>query len=134
MNMTRQRFIKAWRNVCLPAVAALTVLLGSAGCEWDDDDDFDHDPPDGQGSLIVDNRTADDIRIYLDGNQVDTVSDFKDKTFDLQPGEYRLVLDERGGDRGIARDIDILEGRLTIVEVTIDFDSSRRYDLSIEYD
>ena len=42
-----------------------------AGC---DNSDFDHDPPAGQGSLIVDNFTGDRVRVYIDGEEAQSVS------------------------------------------------------------
>jgi len=44
---------------------ALPLMVMMAGCEVDDYSN--HNPPAGQGSLIVDNHTADDISIFLDG-------------------------------------------------------------------
>ena len=73
--------------------ASLCLWLG-AGC--DEEAYEDHVPSAGNGSLIID--------AY--------------RIFDLAPGLHRLVAAEAGeGDRSYRDDIDILEGRLTIVEL-----------------
>ena len=105
------------------AACALAVTL--AGCE---DHHHHHKPPAGQGSLIVENNTGGDIRVYLDSKLVGTAKESRDTTFDTAPGYYRLVLDERGGDRYAALDLDIVEGRLTVAEVDLD-NSIYRYDV-----
>ncbi len=107
-----------------PLVAALAVLLLAPGCE--SDNEFSHTPPAGQGSLIVDNYTYTDIEFFLNGILQETVNSDHDKTFDLAPGVYRVVLNDDNGDRNWADDVDVLEGRLTVLTVKIDsgfFDS-----------
>ncbi|MBI3985654.1 MAG: hypothetical protein HY343_01935 [Lentisphaerae bacterium] len=107
------------------------ALLCLAGCE---EDDFDHQPPAGQGSLIVDNNTYDDIRIYLNGYDTNSVSDYSRRTFDLAPGVYRVVLDQRSGDRTYRDDVDVLVGELTILDVRIGSLQSDEYDVTIRFD
>ncbi|HNR94512.1 MAG TPA: hypothetical protein PKK36_07880, partial [Kiritimatiellia bacterium] len=41
------------------------ALLPLAGCE--DDDDYDHKPPAGMGTLVLENDTVDDISVAIDG-------------------------------------------------------------------
>ena len=98
----------------LRGLLLLVAALGLAGC---DEDDYGHSPPDGQGSLIVDNRTASDVRVYVDGQYVGTTGDWNDAAFDLAPGYHRLVLDEKDGHRYYAADMDILEAHLLVAEV-----------------
>ena len=93
---------------------ALCAALWFGGC---DDDEYDHSPPAGLGSLIVDNRTAADIRVYVDGQYLGKAGDWDDSSFDLAPGYHRLVLDEVDGHRYYATDADILEGKLLVAEV-----------------
>jgi hypothetical protein len=116
----------------LTAMALLTVFVGC-----DDDDEFDdHDVPAGLGSIVIDNNTFTKIDIFLDGIDFGRVGDFDERFIDIEPGEYRLVLDEDGsGDRAVAMDVDILEGRLTVVDVDLDIgDSSYIVDVFLNDD
>lgn len=101
-----------------PLLAGLTILFLSPGCETDDDE-FDHDPPLGQGSIIIDNYTFTDIEFYLEGRLQGKVNDDHDEAFDMRPGVYRVVLSDEDGDYNWADDVDVLEGRLTVLTVTI---------------
>lgn len=118
----------------LLALAALVPLLG--GCDWDDsDDNEDYVPPEGSGALRVDNNTADDIRVYVNGEQKGTAGDYSDRVFDLEPGVYRIVLDQKNGDRSYRDDIDIIENRLTVLDVTYDNDPfDDDYDVEVFFD
>lgn len=113
------------------ALAALPML---SGCEYDDDDDNDHEPPAGQGSLIIYNNTVDDIAVYIDDVRVEDVGDDDDRAYDLAPGVHRVVLDQRGGDRTYRDDVDILEGRRTIMDVAFDSLDSFDYDVVVFFD
>lgn len=116
----------------VPLFAGLAVLLSSPGCEYDDDD-YDHDPPLRQGSIVIENFTYTDIEFYLDGRLQGKIGDDDDEAFDFPPGEYRVVLnDDDDGDRNWAADVDVLEGRLTILNVRIDTVSSGGYVVSRE--
>lgn len=100
------------------AVALLTLLPAVTGC--DDEEDYrDHEPPAGMGSLIVDNNSPEDIDIYLDAALDSRVKDGDDRIIDLAPGDYRVVLDSDDSDRLYSATMDILEGRLTILHVSI---------------
>ena len=103
-----------WR--CLLAAAAVGVSILLTGCE--DDDDIDHDPPVGQGSIVVDNDGSRDLHVYIDGAYQGEVKDGHRTAYDRAPGVYRVVLDESGSDRGFSADVDVLVGRLTILEAT----------------
>ena len=116
---------------CTVALAALPVL---SGCEYDDEDDNDHEPPAGQGSLIIYNNTVDDIAVYIDDVRVEDVGDDDDRAYDLAPGVHRVVLDQRGGDRTYRDDVDILEGRRTIMDVAFDSLDSFDYDVVVFFD
>jgi hypothetical protein len=61
------------------------------------------------------------------------VSDFDHEAFDLAPGIHRVVLDESHGSRNWRGDVDVLEGKLTVLEVNTGFDSSD-YDVRIYFD
>jgi hypothetical protein len=92
-------------------------VFATTGCDTEEGY-LDHNPPDGQGSLIIDNHTGDDIAVFVDGSQTATVNDSSDRILDMVPGAYRLVLVEKDdGDRSYSSDVDVLEGRLTILDV-----------------
>lgn len=96
-------------------ILAIFLAMGmAAGC---DDTEFDRDPPAGQGTLIVDNFTGDRVRVYIDGDEVDSVSSGKHRYYDRDPGVYRVALDGDDVNRSWAGDVDVLEGRRTVVEV-----------------
>ncbi len=118
------------RTVSLAALGAALLLL--CGCE--DQTRFDHKPPPGQGSLVVDNRTFDDLSVFLDGRPQPEARSRNDRIYDLAPGTYRLVMDQQGGDRYHARDIDIVQGRLTVAEVRIDPYRIDRFNVSVRLD
>ena len=111
------------------AVASLVSLL--AGC---DDTRFDREPPEGMGTLVMDNYTGDRLLVYIDGQQRDNTSAGDYRYYDLLPGVHRVVLDGDDTDRTWAGDVDILEGRRTVLEVrseTFDYDD---YDIQIYLD
>ena len=122
-----------WLNATRLAVALGCVLmLAVTGC--DDDDDFDHSPPAGQGTMIVDNHTDDDISVFINGLAVQETKDDKWRAYDLDPGVYRIVLDQQGGDHSFHGDVDILEGRQTVLEVHFDLNDFNRYDVFIRFE
>ena len=108
----------------------IILALGLCAC---DGDDWNHTPPAGMGSIIVDNRTTDGVNVYLDGYYTNRVSDFDNEAFDLAPGIHRVVLDESHGSRNWRSDVDVLEGKLTVIEVNNGFYSSD-YDVRIYFD
>lgn len=125
---------RGWpRFICLLMV---TLLPLAGGCSWDeDDDDKDFIPPEGQGALRVDNNTGDDIRVYVNGELLGTTGDYSDRAFPLDPGLYRVVLDQKSGGRNYRDDVDIIVGRLTVLDIEIDndfFDGD--YDVEIYFD
>ena len=120
------------RPLALALAAALTLAI-LAGCE-DDDTYYDYDPPAGQGSLLVVNNTRDDISVYVNGGAVEETAERSWHPYDLDPGVYRVVLEQQGGDRNFSDDVDILENRLTILDVDIDTDDGTRYDVLLRYD
>lgn len=110
---------------------AAWVVAGTAGCE--DDDDFDRVPPAGQGSLVVDNNTGDRVRVFIDGGQVQSVGKYDDRYYDLNPGTYRVALDGDDTDRFWIGEIDILQGRVTVLDVTDDVDDYDDFDVDLDY-
>lgn len=108
----------------------MILMLGLCAC---DGDDWNHTPPAGMGSIIVDNRTADGVNVYLDGYYTNRASDFDYEAYDLAPGIHRVVLDESHGDRNWWGDVDVLQGKLTVLEVNTGFYSSD-YDVRVYFD
>lgn len=100
------------------AVALGGAVLVFGGCG--SDDHFHHDPPPGAGSIIVDNRTSDDIKVYVDGYYAVTVDSYDYEWSDQDPGEYRVVLEQKSGDRTFRDDVDVIEGKRMVMEVTYD--------------
>ena len=110
-------------------MALAAALPWLAGCE---DTEYDHDPPEGQGALVVDNSTGDRIYVYVDGMEVDSVRSGKHRYYDLEPGVHRVALDGDDTRRFWANDVDVLEGRLTVLEVL--GDSGGSYDVRVYLD
>jgi hypothetical protein len=124
-------------------LAARWMVLGLAfglaawlttGCDEEDDDFLDHNPPAGQGSLVIDNNTLEDIDLFVNGTRTNRVNNGAESILDLAPGTYRIVLDSDDSDRLYADDVDILEGRLAILHVTIDILHPNEFDVSQEYE
>lgn len=103
-----------WRKLALGTLLA-SALAGVSGCDWDDD--RDHVPPEGFGALYVENNTSRDLRVYIEGTEAGDVDSYSDRPFDLRPGVYRVVLDQRNSDRNWRDTVDIIEGRLTVLDV-----------------
>lgn len=120
------RFLGRWLGGLL--LSSLVVLM--AGCE---DGGFKHDPPPGQGSIIVDNRSVDVLHAYIDGYYTNDVGDFDYEAYDRLPGMYRVVLDQKSGSRSYSHDVDVIEGKLTVLEVQID-EWDWEYDVRIYYE
>lgn len=125
MNMPAGGFRRLM--VCLLMSVMLACVVG---CE--DDDDYDYDPPDGLGAILIDNRTFNDIYVYIDGQEQVRSPYRGERAYDQTPGVVRVLLDERGGDRFWSEDVDVLEGRTTVIRVQDDFDND--YDVDILLD
>lgn len=107
---------KAWPTI-LWAVALLAGTLPLVGCD-DDDDDFDHDPPAGMGCIIVNNKTFDDIDVFINGSELKRVDDRDWEAYDLEPGVYRVFLNSHDNHRSDSRDVDVFENRRSMMDVT----------------
>lgn len=119
----------------LCGLAAVCFVVGMTGCDdLEDEKDFGYVPPAGKGALIVDNLSPTDVNVYVDGGSVGQVGDDDDKAFNLQPGVHRVVLDEEDGGRRWSSDLDVLEGRLTILRVKLDTGDFNDYDVDVEFD
>lgn len=118
-----------------PALAwglSIALLIAPiAGCEWSRDRDSAHVPPEGKGSIVVDNLTWSDIQVYVDGEYLDLVPEDRNRAIDLDPGLYRIVLREDGGTRLFRSDVDVLAGRLTVLRVMISPDDSAVFEVTM---
>ena len=110
-----------------------TLLLSLTGCD-DSSDDFDHDPPAGMGTLYVVNRTPDDSRVFIDGERVSDVDSDDYDWFDLTPGAHRVVVTQGNTDRKFRDDVDVLDGRRTILELSVDPTDPHDFDTFIDFD
>jgi hypothetical protein len=120
--------------------AGLVVLMTGAvvffgtgsGCDRTGDN-YDYDVPTGQGVLVVDNQTIERLTVYVNGGERLSVRGNHDEGVDLSPGHYRVAFLQHDGDREYADDIDILEGRQTILKVA-NGRHSDDYDVTIDHD
>jgi hypothetical protein len=110
------------------ALCAVMGLLMVSGC---DDGSPDHQTQPGQGAIFINNNTSSDINVFIDGESSQTVQDFDDRAYDLNPGVYRVILDESGGDRTYRGDVDVIEGRLTVLDVGIDSFNNSDFDVQV---
>lgn len=95
------------------AVLALAALM-LAGC---DENRYSREPPPGQGTLYVENYTGDRLHVYVDGVAQERVPRGKERHYDLEPGIRRVALDGDDIQRSWVGDVDVLEGRRTVMEV-----------------
>ena len=102
----------------------------SCGCE---DDEIEHRPPVGLAAIGIDNNTASDIEVYIDGERKVTVGDWSEKAFDMEPGLYRLVLNDEDEERSYADDIDLIVDNLTEVTVTTSLTDYNEFNVSIVF-
>lgn len=119
------------RRIMALALLGLPLLF-SLGCETNDGED--HVPPAGQGSVIIRNHTIEDIRVFIDGFEHGQAAYDRATFYDLNPGVYRFALSEKHGDRSYAADVDVLQGRLTFLEVWAAPGDIYRYDVQIHFD
>ena len=122
-----------YQNVPSTSLALSFILLSSLIMTLGCDREFDHEPPVGQGSIIIDNNTGGDLDVYMGGAQTNDVDTGDNEAYDLPPGLYRVVIDEEDGTRSWADDVDVLEDRLTILKV-YSSDRSQGLEVSVSFD
>lgn len=110
-------------------LALATWLL--CGC---DEDEYKHDPPVGQGTIVVDNYTGDRVYVYLNGREEGSLGGGKHQYYDLAPGLYRVALDADDSHRSWAEDVDVLEGRLTVLKVRGYSGDYDHFDVEVYFD
>lgn len=123
-----------WRCYTLLVVGLIIAMVAVILTGCDDEDYYDYVPPAGKGSLVIDNNTFDDILLYVDGVYTTKVNDGSERILDYDPGLYRITLIEDEGSRNYRGDTDILEGRLTILDVIEDVNDLTEYDVLMEFD
>ena len=117
----------------LLTVLAASLSLTLLGCDYNDDD-FDHDPPAGKGTLYVVNRTANDCNVFIDGTEQRGVDADDNEWYDLDPDTARVVVDQDNTYRVFRGDVDILDGKRTILELSADPNDLNRFDAFIYFD
>jgi len=123
-----------WWDVPARVCVGLVMVFCFLGAGCDDDDDFDHVPAEGMGSLVIDNDTVDDLDVFVDGVQIGHVTDGHEGFFDMAPGLYRVVLSDEDGDRNYRNDMDVLGGHLTVMYVDEPLTSfGNSYRVVVEY-
>jgi hypothetical protein len=127
--LSGKRRQRVWPRATL---AACLLVWIAGGCEKDEF--YDHEPPAGQGSLVVANESYGDLDLFVDGQEIGQVKDGSERILDFAPGVCRVVLRERHGDRGFGDDVDILEGQLSILHVRDDSVRWDRYSVWVEYE
>lgn len=115
-------------SLLLTLVAA---ALSTSSCETKT---YDHTPPPGKGSIVVDNNSGSDTELYLNGSFVGKAESGDVTVFDISPGQYRLVLAETDGYRNYRDYVDVLENRLTILDVMTDYSSSSLYYVVVDFE
>lgn len=108
-------------------IAALMLVL--TGCE----DDDPYSPPAGMGALLVDNRTAADLQLFVNGEAYPTVENGDDSVWDLDPFLYRIVLNDENDQRNYSADLDILADRVTELRVYSSLTDFNGFDVEVRY-
>ena len=111
-------------------LAGAVVLLASA-CGSSGNGDIDHRPRPGLGSLVVDNQSDEAVEVFVDQSLVFRVREFDNEFVDLEPAEYRLVVNEQNGGHTAAENIDILVNRVLVVQVGVN--AGGQYELTNRY-
>ena len=123
-------FRNIWRS--LAVMAACGTLAFVAGCN--EEVVGNEPPPQGKGSMVLENLTSDTINVFVGGVQTSIVQAADQSVVYLDPGIYRVVLDEDGGARYFRDDVDILLGRRTILHIDYDLTNANLYSVVMEFD
>jgi hypothetical protein len=118
----------------LSRIAAASCIITSVLLTSCDNGSYNHVPPEGKGSIIVDNMTGTDAEVYLGGVYAGIAEANESAAFDLEPGVYRVVLAEKEGSRNYWRETDVLADRLTILAVTINTSNQGLYSVTVDFE
>jgi hypothetical protein len=125
-----RRDVNAWLRRMVLVLCLVPLGLFVSGCE--DDDDFeDHNVPEGQGSMGIDNRTADDLLVYADGSRIARVTDGNNAIVDMAPHTYRIVIENEDGRGSWSHSVDVLQGEVTVLRV---YTAVGRHDYNVDID
>jgi hypothetical protein len=127
--MFRQGFLL---RSLVTAVALGAVLTLAGGCN--EEVPADEPLPEGKGSLVLSNLTADTVNVYVGGVQTTVVAAVSQSVVYMYPGLYRVVLDQEGGTRNYRDDVDILRGRRTILHIGYSTADTNLYSVVLEFD
>lgn len=106
------------------ATLLIPILFLNSGCE---DDSYNYTPPAGQGAVIINNNTGDHIEVYMDGTEQPKTNSGENRAYPQTPGKIRVVLNDSGTDRTWRGDVDVLEGRNTVMDVSVNVDNWNEY-------
>jgi hypothetical protein len=130
--MSQSKRTGKWVGILLLGVLLAGLLSGLlSGC---DDARYDYNPPPGMGALIIENYTGDRVRVYIDGNQTNSVSSGGQGVLDVLPGVRRVAVDSEDILRSWAGDVDLLEGRRTIMELRGNTVRYEAFDVTLYFD
>lgn len=125
MNLVSKPYCR-WSRL----LSLLAALASMGAC---DREEYEHEPPAGQGALVVSNFSGDRVRVYVNGTAVDDVTAGVYRYYDMNPGGYRVALDSDDNQVSWADDVDILASRLTVVEVRMDL-RGEDFDVRVYFD
>ena len=122
----------------LGSLAALLLGLAAlAGCESGSSTaTYDHVPPAGQGSILVNNLTWSAMSVYVGGELVVQINTDAIGTVDLAPGTYSVVLneDQSQGNHSYSADVAVLDANLTVLRVTMNTSDVYSYNVTTTYE
>ena len=127
--MTMTRIV---RSTILPLLIA-SAMVCIVACE---DDYEDHDIPVGQGALVLDNLTGYDLVVFVDGSdEYDLDAGDDQLILDVDPGLHRVVfLNDDDGVMNLQDEYDVLSGRYTILDISVDANDPSALLVSLEFD
>ncbi len=115
----------------MAAVATGCLLAVAVGCS--DQVVNNEVSPEGKGTLVLDNLTADTVNVFVGGVQTSIVEAVSESVVYLAPGLYRVVLDQENGARNYRDDVDVLLGRQTILHIDYNLTNANLYSVTMEF-
>jgi hypothetical protein len=125
----KNAWVHAWRTMA--AVATGCLLAVAVGCS--DQVVNNEVSPEGKGTLVLDNLTADTVNVFVGGVQTSIVEAVSESVVYLAPGLYRVVLDQENGARNYRDDVDVLLGRQTILHIDYNLTNANLYSVTMEF-
>lgn len=126
----KNAWVHAWRTMA--AVATGCLLAVAVGCS--DQVVNNEVSPEGKGTLVLDNLTADTINVFIGGVQTSIVEAVSESAVYLVPNRYWVVLDQDGGSRYYSNsDVGILLARQTVLRIDYDPTNAGLYSVTMEF-